>query len=91
MTKRTFDIVCCTNSTKAATACRSIRQVYREVAVDNSTYCRWFWKFKEIDRSYHIEARCARPSLVGEEAVDQAMKKKPGEQLKDGWNGCEFH
>jgi [histone H3]-lysine36 N-dimethyltransferase SETMAR len=64
-------------SSTAAAACRNVRQVYGDDAIDESTCRRWFRKFREGDRSCQDQARCGRPSLVGEDDIDQAIKNSP--------------
>ena len=84
----------------AALACRNIRQVYGEDAIDESTCRRWFRKFRNGDRSCQDQPRSGRPSAFSEEDLDQAItvspnptveefKRKPcryiGQQWKEGF------
>ena len=61
----------------AAAAGRSIRQVYGDDAVDDSTCRRWFRKFRDGDRSCTDHGRSGRPSLVTEEDLDTAITTSP--------------
>ena len=67
----------------AATACRNVCQVYGEDAIDESTCRRWFRKFREGDRSCQDQARSGRPSHVGEDDIDQAVRNNPNPNIQE--------
>ncbi|PRD32293.1 UNVERIFIED_CONTAM: Histone-lysine N-methyltransferase SETMAR [Trichonephila clavipes] len=73
----------------AAAACRNVCQIYREDAIDKSTCCRWFRKFREGDRSCRDQTKCGRPSHIGEDHIDQAIRNIPNptmQELTDTFN-----
>ncbi|KAF8769841.1 Histone-lysine N-methyltransferase SETMAR like protein [Argiope bruennichi] len=69
-------------STAAAAGC-NICQVYEEDAIDESTCRRWFRKFREGDRSCQDQPKSGRPSHVGEDGIDQAIRHNPNPTVQE--------
>ncbi|GFX02058.1 histone-lysine N-methyltransferase SETMAR [Trichonephila clavipes] len=79
--------------------CRNACQVYGDDAIDESTCHLWFRKFREGDRSFQDQTGSRRPSHVGDDEIDQAIRNNSnptmqelseismytGQWLRDGW------
>ncbi|GFV78886.1 histone-lysine N-methyltransferase SETMAR [Trichonephila clavipes] len=67
----------------AAAACRNVCQIYREDAIDENIYRRWFRKFRKGDRSFQDQARSGWLSHVEENDIDQTIRNNPNPTVQE--------